>query len=118
MEFDSRGHSGVPALGDARIEIPFLTIEFGSQTIFPGNETPTLEWFETVIPSQIMPGVGSFSASCTPRLEFGHFPLPLPDSASYDLTNTAITHSAPEPATACLMLIGAITALRRRRRRQ
>ncbi|MDP6111083.1 MAG: PEP-CTERM sorting domain-containing protein [Planctomycetota bacterium] len=119
---DSRIQQFLPAPDDTLILTPSLVIHLGSHTIFPGEQRPVLEWFETIIPSQIMPGIGSFCTNCQPQLMFqpASMPIPMPGfpgSATYDLTNTVITHNAPEPATAAMMLIGAITALRRKRRR-
>ena len=100
---------------DELIKAPLLVVTLGSQTIFPSNDTPSLEWFETIVPSQLMPGIGSFWEYSTPQLEVGAGPGLLSNSR-YDLTNTVITHNAPEPATVGMMLIGAVTVLRRRRR--
>ena len=116
VSFDSRSINSVPALGDSYtgISIPALIITFGSQTIFPSNDTPTLEWFETILPSRIMPGIGSFSACCSsPQLKVGFAAGSV--GPRYDFTNTVIANSAPEPCSLGLLALGGLACLRRRR---
>ena len=125
LEFDSRSHEGLPDLENKPMYIPSLIIDLGSHTFLPGDDRPTLQWFETIIPSQIIPGPGSMSAYSTRQLALADgpglpFPVPIPGfpaPVQYNLTNTVITHNAPEPATTSLMAIGAIAILRPRRRR-
>ena len=64
---------------DELIKAPLLVVTLGSQTIFPSNDTPSLEWFETIVPSKLMPGIqflGIFySATGSRRRTWSHVQL-------------------------------------------